>query len=74
MAMKFEHWEEAAMGSKFRRAVARFGFVEHNGKRLKADIWMEQGGNGYLVYSRTGRKIRQATTREIDTVKGWEPF
>ncbi len=72
--MKFEYWEEAAMVSRKRRAVAKFGYVEHNGKRIKADIWMEEGGDGWLVYSRTGRKIRRATTREIDVLKGWEPF
>jgi len=70
-----DDWEEAAMFSKKRKAVARFGLVKlDNGKYVKADIIKGVGKDGVLVYTKTARTIRKATTREVDSTKGWKPW
>lgn len=68
-------WEEAAMLSKRRKAVATFGIVKtDSGKHVAADIIKGVGKDGVLVYRKTARIIRQATTREVDSTVGWRPW
>ncbi|MHC1600405.1 MAG: hypothetical protein ACXQS5_06275 [Candidatus Methanospirareceae archaeon] len=72
---KWDHWEEAALESKGYRAIASFGYIKtSSGKLVRTEIIKTKGKNGYIVYSKTMRYIRDATTREVDTTKGWKPW
>lgn len=68
-------WEEAAEQSKRGGAVAKYGIVmDAHSKNVAADIVKLPGKNGYLVYHRTMRKIRDATTWEVDRTTNWRPW
>jgi len=68
-------WEEAAELSKRKSAVAKFGIVlDRHSKNVAADIIKQPGKDGFLVYYRTMRKIRDATTYEVDHATNWRPW
>lgn len=70
-----DDWEEAAAFSRTGKAVAKAGVVKDRyGNMVKADIIKQKGKDGYLVYAKTHRTIRPATTREVDYIKNWRPW
>ena len=75
--MAYSHdWEEAAAFSRDGKAVAKFPTLvqDSSGKMVKAEIIKQKGKDGYLVYARTHRKIRNATTQEVDRATGWRTW
>jgi len=71
----FRDWEEAAAHSRTGTAVAKFGRVkDRRGEIVKAEIIKQKGKDGYLVYMKTHRTIRAATTREVDGTIKWRPW
>ena len=67
---KYEDWEEAAMNSKRKEAVAH---VSLRGKSY--DIIKPLHGDGYFTLKNIYRpKLRKATSREIDQIRLWEAF
>jgi len=71
---KFINLEEACENSRYRRAVGRLGKIRHNGNDIPVEVVKYHGGDGFIVFSGTGVKVRRATTSEIDSVKVWRPW
>lgn len=70
-----DNWEEAAMQSKRKRAVAPYGIIQtKSGNHANAEIIMQQGKDPVMVYYHTQRVIRQATAQEVDKTRRWRPF
>lgn len=71
--MMYKDWEEAARHGKWRMAVGQL-VIEHKGKPLAVEVIKPLTRDGFLVFKGTFVKIRQATTKEIDSVKRWKPW
>ena len=71
--MYFVDWEEAAKKSKWSVAIGRI-IIEHKGRRLRAEVLKPLHGDGIICYYHSRVKIRDATAREIDSIKRWKPW
>ena len=69
----YDNWEEACEQSMKRLAVADI-MIEHKGKRLRAEIVVHKTGKKQICWRHTLMPIRNAETREVDSIRRWKAF
>ena len=71
---KYDNFDDACRASPSNKAIG-FIRIEHEGKRIDAELIKPIRGNGVIVYKdHPGIPIRPATSREVDSIRRWDDF
>jgi hypothetical protein len=70
----FKSWEDACRESPMNKAVGDIMYNHKDGSMRNGQIVKPMYGQPILCYDNTLVKIRNATTREVDSVYQWMPY
>jgi hypothetical protein len=72
---EYDNWEDAAKASKWKQAVSAEQTIEHEGKRVRAELVKKVGKDGFWTHAGFNVvPLRKATASEIDSIRRWKPW